>query len=255
MNTGGRVLFKSGSRVRYLTIDGRVSNDIYTINSEDTSQNVRSDRKGLITIKQEGGPRTLQVHARRILPLSIDNKAPVVQSNDKYRVICPECGHLLDFTERPHEDKLECNCGITVDLYWLNEEPQKPLKRKSQETTMIEETATAEETAKSKTARTRMPQYQPEPVNFTELANLPNCELWTKGNVKFDHVKIDVKAHILLYTEGDVCKKLCFNTYDGALGKKSKELPISNKDDKAWFSVKDPAKARSKFAKDGYVLQ
>ena len=46
-------------------------------------------------------------------------------------------------------------------------------------------------------------------------------ELWTKRQLNFDHVSMDVRAHVLL--ADDPVRKLCFNTYDGTLGKK-KEL-------------------------------
>lgn len=45
-------------------------------------------------------------------------------------------------------------------------------------------------------------------------------ELWTKPQLNFDHVTMDVRAHVLLAT--NPLRKLCFNTYDGQLGKKKK---------------------------------
>lgn len=106
---------------------------------------------------------------------------------------------------------------------------------------------------------------EPVKVDFAALKKLPNCELWTKKNVKFDHVDVDVQAHALLFTEGDAPRKLCFNTYDGVLGKKSPPLPIEEfvadtevknaKRPKPWFAIKDLGKARSKLGKDGYEQQ
>ena len=106
---------------------------------------------------------------------------------------------------------------------------------------------------------------EPVRVDFAALTSLENCELWTKSSVKFDHVDIDVKAHALLYVEGEEPRKLCFNTYDGVLGKKSPPLPITEftantevpnaKKAKPWFPIKDLAKARAKLAKDGYEQQ
>ena len=105
---------------------------------------------------------------------------------------------------------------------------------------------------------------QPSPkVDLASLAHKPNLELWTKKSVKFDHVEVDVQAHALIFT-GDNPRKLCFNTYDGALGKKSTSLPVDSfihdrevtTTDKAahkpWFAIKDLDKARAQLKKNGY---
>lgn len=100
-------------------------------------------------------------------------------------------------------------------------------------------------------------------INLTELSQKPHLELWTKKSVKFDHVEVDVQAHALLFI-GDNPRKLCFNTYDGALGKKASSLPIDafvhdrevSTSDKAahkpWFHIKDLEKARTQLRKNGY---
>lgn len=246
MNTGGRITFESGSKVRYLTIDGKVSSDVYTIHSDDHI-NARSDRRGLITLKHELNSKMLQVHARRILPLSVDGKSPVICSNDKYRVICQTCGFISDFLDRPHDDIIHCVCGNHLHLHWIDEKPIS--KRKSpQELTMTEHMNNDETPKATRAAKQEIPK-----IDLDELAKRPNCELWTRSNIRFDHVGIDVKAHILLYTEGSTARKLCFNTYDGTLGKRSKGTSLFD-DEKQWFLVNNAEKARAKFTKDGYVL-
>lgn len=117
---------------------------------------------------------------------------------------------------------------------------------------------------KEKKVRVKAEVREPVKVDFATLMALPDCELWTKKNVKFDHVDVDVQAHALLLT-GDSPRKLCFNTYDGVLGKKSPNLPIEQfvadtevanaKRAKPWFVVKDLGKARTKLGKDGYEQQ
>lgn len=99
-------------------------------------------------------------------------------------------------------------------------------------------------------------------VDFSALTSLAKCELWTKGHVKFDHPDVDVQAHVLIFVDGESSRKLCFNTYDGALGKKSPPLPISEfttdgtvttgKREKPWFAIKNLDKTKTKLAKDGY---
>jgi hypothetical protein len=139
------------------------------------------------------------------------------------------------------------------------------------ETTTEEKPAAATEpksgSGKPKTDKktTKPAAREPVKVDFDALKALPNCELWTKKNVKFDHVDVDVQAHALLYVEGDAPRKLCFNTYDGVLGKKSPPLPTAEftadtevknaKKPKPWFPIKDLGKARTKLGKDGYEQQ
>ena len=97
---------------------------------------------------------------------------------------------------------------------------------------------------------------EPVKIDLAALSKLKGCELWTKKNVKFDHERIDVQAHVLLFT-GDNQRKLCFNTYNGALGKKTPPLPIEqflsndSKDAKTpWFAVPDLEKERKKLLAD-----
>lgn len=258
MNNGGRVTFANGSRVRYLQIDGKISRDVYTVYSEDAvAPSVCSDRKGHLTLKQENNQKLIKVHSRRILPLSVDNKSPVIRSIDKYRTVCPNCGTINSFTDRPIEDKIECECGNTCALYWGTETPKQISKP---EITMSNDAVT--EATENTRKRTQKNAPAPKPVDMLRLSGARNCQLWTKANIRFDHVGIDVKAHIMLFIDGENSKKFCFNTYDGALGKKSKGLPfeiddsgeITIVDSTAWFHVKDVQKAIAKFTKDGYEL-
>jgi hypothetical protein len=258
MNNGGRVTFANGLKVRYLQINGSVSRDIYTVYSENAgATSVCSDRKGHLTLKQESSQKLLKVHSRRILPLSIDNKSPVIRSIDKYRTICPNCGTINSFTDRPIEDKFECECGSTYTLYWGAEKPKQISKP---EIAMSNDAVT--ETIESNKKRTQKNVPVPKLVDMLKLSGARNCQLWTKNNIRFDHVGIDVKAHVILFIDGENSKKFCFNTYDGALGKKSKGLPfeiddngeISIVDSTVWFHVKDVQKAIAKFTKDGYEL-
>lgn len=98
------------------------------------------------------------------------------------------------------------------------------------------------------------------PVSLDEVKQF-GLELWTKPQLHFDHVTMDVRAHVLL-ADGPV-RKLCFNTYDGTLGKK-KELkdlhldafqssqPVQGK--KLWHELKGTLDdARSHLEKKGYT--
>jgi hypothetical protein len=263
-NTGGRKTFKRSDRVRYLTLDGRISDDIYLIDpgtdEEDAGEYVRSDRKGHILLQQENGPkRTIKIQFRRVLPLGVDGKALVIESGDKYRAICPTCGCVKEITSG--EAKLCCSCG-EFSLHWLGAKPMTDSGTKATEpATTTTETAETKPKAEKKPKAPKPAPPEPVKVDFAALIARDDCELWTKRNVKFDHPGVDVKAHALLFT-GDEPRKLCFNTYDDKLGKKSPPLPVTEfvedkevpnaKRPKPWFAVKDLAKTRAKLTRDGY---
>lgn len=266
-NTGGRKRFKRNTRVRYLTIDGKISDDIYLIDpgspeDEDPGEYVRSDRKGHIALRQSSGSRDLKVHFRRVLSLEIDGKAPVIESSDKYRAICPNCGCVKDIN--PGEDKLICSttCG-EFPLHWLGAKPMADAVKETTETEKpVADKKSGDSKPKAEKKASKPATREPVRVDFDALKGLANCQLWTKKNVKFDHVDVDVQAHALLFVEGEQPRKLCFNTYDGVLGKKSPPLPIDHfiedtevpnaKKPKPWFPIKDLGKAVAKLGKDGY---
>ena len=54
-------------------------------------------------------------------------------------------------------------------------------------------------------------------VDFAVVAQY-GVEIWTKQQLKFSDPRTDVQSHVLLADEPP--RKLCFNTYNGALGKK-----------------------------------
>lgn len=232
-NTGGRVDYEKGSEVRILKTDGKVSNEVYIIESE------RSDRKGIVLLQEKSNNRQVRVQFRRILPVAIEGQAVVIESGGKCRAICPQCNHvsLVDASDQ----FFQCNTHGEVPLYWLGVKPmtnsatKKPIQEQKSEMKNTPKIEKAEKAAK-----------QPIVVDLEAIANTPHCELWTKKGVKFDHERVNVQAHTLLYV-GNNPRKLCFNTYNGTIGKKTEELPIQqfvknqpvtgNK--KVWYAIKD----------------
>lgn len=275
MNSGGRKKFVKNSRVRILLLTGEVSKEVYIVmepprpkgadEEHDNGNNgddryVRADRKGHIFLRQENSTKEQKVHFRRILPVDIDGKVPVIESGDKYRAVCSSCGRVIDV--HPGDDTINCpDCG-EIPIHWLGVKPMADTTTTTEKkTTKTKKPATKKPTAAKKEKTVR----EPIKVNFSELKGLDDCELWTKAHVKFDHPDVDVRAHALLFVDGENSRKLCFNTYDGALGKKSPPLPIdefikdgvvkTGKREKPWFAVKDLEKTKTKLAKDGYEQQ
>lgn len=264
-NSGGRVRYSLEEEVRYVEMDGSISKEVYVVTQQ------RSDRKGHVSLRQREGTREVRVHFRRILPAQMDGKAVVIESQDRYWALCPEDQEPVDVN--PGDDAVTCpKCSKTFTLHWMGARPM------SEKTTTAEKAPKEPKAAKASTAAPKEPKApkppkeakpkvekepkatkEPAKVDLAALAQTKGVELWTKKNVKFDHERIDVQAHVLLYV-GDGPRKLCFNTYNDTLGKKGGELPVAaflanaTQDAKknVWFAVTDLEKTRGKLQKDGY---
>src|SRR5262245_47066222 len=92
LNTGGRVHFDKDTEVRIQELDGAISKMVFLVEQE------RSDRKGFIGLKERDGTRAIRVHHRRVLPLSVEGKAVVIESGDRFWALCPECGSTVEVT-------------------------------------------------------------------------------------------------------------------------------------------------------------
>lgn len=266
VNTGGRVTFQQNAEVRILCSDGRISREIYEVDSE------KSDRKGHVTLKEKGTTRMVKIQFRRIIPVNVDGQAAVIESAGKFRAVCPNCNYVEMITAV--SDHLSCPSHGQFQLYWLGVKPmaestveKKATKEKASTKKSAENQAEKpEKKAEKKPQAEKAPKVvrQPATVDLNELAGRENCELWTRKDVKFDHERISVESHTLLFT-GSQPRKFCFNTYNNALGKRAEPLPIeefihdkavkNTKKPKPWYAVADLDKARAKLQKDGYELQ
>jgi hypothetical protein len=263
-NTGGRNKFERDSVVRYITVQGGISDDEYTIDPESQSEVVVADRKGLVTICKKDKSETLRVQSRRLLPSGSGSQVPVIESNNKYRAVCDNCLNVLEISGA--SDNVQCDrCDKQLLLLWTGDKPMSDAVETTTESKIVnKKTKSTKPKAEKKMSKPATGQ-EPTKINLFEMAKSSNLELWTKRSVKFDHVEVDVQAHALLFI-GDNPRKLCFNTYDGTLGKKTKSLPVEQfiKDEevitdkkpahKPWFPIKDLEKARVQLKKNGYEL-
>lgn len=249
-NTGGRVAFEQAEVVRILGADGRISTELYVIDS------TKSDRKGHVLIKEKGTTRQAKVHFRRIIPISIEGMAVVIESAGKYRAVCPCCDNV--HTISPADEFITCSNHGQFSLYWLG---VKPMTENAEITEKPGENAEERPTKKDKPKTQRPAKVTREPiaVDLDAIANTTGCEVWTRKNVRFDHERIAVASHTVLFTGDDKPRKICFNTYNGTLGKSDEQLPIASfvsdtevNGKKSWYAVKDVDKTRTKLQKDGY---
>lgn len=126
------------------------------------------------------------------------------------------------------------------------------------ETTTETVEATTETT---ETTEATTPTKEPYIVDLEEVKQFG--ELWSKDKVQFDHPTIDVKAFALL--ADTPARKVCFNTYDGTLGKKAKNLAALKLENFRDHNSDDDGKVigyvlkrtldeeRKKLDKDGYI--
>ena len=125
---------------------------------------------------------------------------------------------------------------------------------------VTEATETKKPTAEKK-ARAVKEQYTP---NFPELVATPNCTLYRKSNVNFDHPGVEVISYCMIFAEGEQMRKYCFNTYNGTTGKRGEPLHVAEfvedkpiagaKKPRPWYAVKDADKTKAKLEKDGYEV-
>lgn len=248
INSGGRVNYLLNSQVRILCCDGRVSKEVYEVESD------RSDRKGHVALKEVNSNRQVRVQYRRILPVNIDGQAAVIESGGKFRAVCPKCNYVEAIF--PSSENFSCQVHGQFPLYWLGDKPM------SEATTVTKtETPVAEHPVMDRKSDKVEKTKQVNTIDLKALAATPNCELWTRKYVKFDHPSMNVQCHTLLFT-GENPRKFCFNTYNETAGKKGVTLPFDEfikdepvkgaKKDRPWYAVPDLEKARAKLVKDGY---
>jgi hypothetical protein len=215
--------------VRIVNPDGAVSPNCY----EKSEEQPDKDRTKLIDINTK---EEIKIHPERVVDKDSINKAVVIKSAKKTIAICPKC----KYQGRPQQGKLTCpDCGV---FELVSNQPSNVLKEvkktiphkenpKMDETTTTPEAplqeaeAKAEEQpkVKAKTKPKAKPKTKSAPVqvNFEKLKEYGH--LYTKKQIKFgfENAKTDVQAHSIL-AEGPL-RKLSFNTYNGSLGKKSKD--------------------------------
>lgn len=246
----------SDQRVRILTIDGKISGKNYIHNAE------KPDRKGLVIVTDPQNGSQIKVNHKRILRGCDDDGALVLSFGDKHRAVCVRCSYVAEI--EVGNEWLECPTHGLVKLYWKESRPR--MNNKSTDTIARQESSKQEKDSKidkrqkAESAKQPTPKHSAPIIPFDDIARNPSLELWTKKNIQFDHAKMDVRAHVILFV-GDLCRKMCFNSYDGTAGKKDKALPLdaflSNQPEglkKQWYDVKDLEATRKKLAATGYEI-
>jgi hypothetical protein len=174
-------------QIRLLVSDGTISNELYDIIGP-------ADRKNCIYVSD--GKKQLRVHKERILPPDSLGKLVAISHGGKLKTACPICSRVLIVDRRIAECPVHGKQKVTSNEY-LNNQDDQPTEKQEEEIMSKTDTTTT--------------------VDFAVVAQY--CvELWTKQQLKFSDPRTDVQSHVLLADEPP--RKLCFNTYNGTLGKK-----------------------------------
>lgn len=181
-----------------------------------------------------------RVHIKRLLPADSEY-AIVVDNGDgadgRKKGICPKCGQLFPFDvefECPTDGQFEVKEIGELAVVTTKKEPVK---------------------AKEKAAKVAK-EAKVEKLDLSDLKK--QGELWSK-QAKFDHVQVEAKAYTFIVQAGTAFRKFCFNTYNGALGKKAQPINVKfiqqGKDGNGkvvGYAVDDVAKERERLKKNGF---
>jgi len=107
-NTGGRIKLEFGKEVRYLNMEGCVSDLVYTIDSRWT------DFKARVPLRNNGS--VVEVHHKRVLDKELHGKAIALLGEQEIIALCPKCRQISNV--KSGQVFLPC---CNVEVYFMNE--------------------------------------------------------------------------------------------------------------------------------------
>lgn len=198
---------------RIITMDGKVSRELF--------QMVRpSDNKNRIVVEDESGGR-LTIHKRRVLSPDSKGKAVALGKGSSTKAVCPKCVKVIEVVDA------KVTCPEHGEFETISHD------QKHQPVNTVTHPRSQPDRSTSPMA-TSPPTTDAPPVGATvDLTEVKKfgVELWAKEQLNFDHVNMDVRAYVLLAE--DPVRKLCFNMYDGSLGKKKQVADLHLEEFKA----------------------
>jgi len=231
------------TQFRVVSCTGKVSKDEWIF--------VRpSDNKSKIVVESVVTGNRMTIHKNRVIEANSLGKAVAMRKGTLLKAVCPDCFKVLTVE----------GGRITCEQHGEFETVSPGAKYQSVDTGKRPEPSQSDRSESMATKVAAEPaEVVGTQVDLTEVAGF-GLELWTKPQLNFDHAKMDVQAHVLL-ADGPL-RKLCFNTYDGTLGKKKKieDLRLEEfkagkqaKGKKLWHALKGTLEeARKHLEKKGY---
>lgn len=107
-NTGGRIKLDLGKEVRYLNMEGCVSDLVYTIDSQWT------DFKARVPLRNNDS--IIEVHHKRVLDKELHGKAIVLLGEQEIIATCPKCKQICNVKS----GQVSLNC-CNVEVFFMTE--------------------------------------------------------------------------------------------------------------------------------------
>lgn len=235
-------MYSQHTQVRLLRPDGQISTDIYLVEDDRNSGDIRLIKEDTIVRDDDGniikGTRII-ANAQRVFPKDVIDKAPVINvSPDEAVAHCPKCKerHAVN----SHDNHIVCTKHGQMELYRTKEQMHKPAKKAAGD-----KPARKDKAVKSVPA----PIATPATISISDVQAIG--ELWSK-RLNFDYSHIDARGYALLVDIGGTIYKHCFNTYNGSLGDKAGDCLERFKTTEKAYKVADVDKARAQLTAKGY---
>jgi len=198
-------------KARILNAEDVITEDVYTIVEG-------PDRKGNFLLVNDATQKRARAHPTRILKLNPEG-SPVFRQDTEMRAKCPKCDTTV--VAEIAQEEIVCPEHGTFPLDWskIDAGVRPAVPEPEKKTTGIVKAAKKAKAASGEKTQRRAK----APIQIDFDAMRAAGEIWTKAGVEFDYPGFDVKAHILLIEAGADSRKLCFNSYNGTWGKKSKD--------------------------------
>jgi uncharacterized Zn finger protein (UPF0148 family) len=202
-------------RARILNPEDVITDDVHTIIEG-------PDYKGNYLLLNETTQKRTRQHPTRILKINEEGVAVYRHNDTEMRADCPDC-KCPQTVEIPQET-IQCPEHGKWTINWGTiESGPRPAsadagKKMATSRPLKSKTKSA---AKKSIGRSKSPMA----IDFEAMKQAG--ELWTKTGVDFDYVQYEVKAHVLIIDDGVNSRKMCFNSYNGTWGKKSKDEDLA----------------------------
>lgn len=205
MNTAvlDRAIFTTA---RILKADNSVSQNIYTyLGATDRHENyMMSD-----------GRKQVYVHQTRILPI-FDDGHTVTLVEGVPTVTCKQCQKVQEVARGTYI--FNCRCGLEIKPSWVD---ISGVVQSFEADTSTEKNVITKKIQATKAKKAIVDSS----VNIDKIAQRvldSGGEVWVKDDVQFDYLQFRVVAYTLIMLTGRP-RKICFNTYNGTWGKKSRD--------------------------------
>lgn len=196
-------------KARVLTGDDRISEDVFDV------QDGQDHKGSKLLVNQDTGLK-VRTNPSRILAVGSGNLVSADQQTLSAK--CPQCDVICEVGVAAAA--ATCPEHGAFDLDW-SDIAAGPYPRQAPR---AQKTGPAGQPKKARGAAQAQRSRESLTVDFDDLRK--HGELWTKSGVEFDYPQYEVLAHVMLIDDAAGARKMCFNSYNGGWGKKSRGSEI-----------------------------